>query len=75
MRWITHKVIPQIRMTRSYSPVPSVPTTYKEAVAALLASLEEQERLEIEKLQKDSKIVEQIMLFKAKAYELSLRKA
>jgi prophage antirepressor-like protein len=67
-KWVFDDVLPQIRKTGSYSPTPRVPTTYKEAVAALLASLEEQERL-------DAKIAEQVLKIKEDEPKVNLANA
>lgn len=52
--WVTSEVLPQIRKTGGYH----LPTTYKEAIANLLVSLEENEQLQAQIEVKDSVIAE-----------------
>lgn len=55
-KWITSEVIPSIRKTGSYSIQPQLPQNYKEALIALVGQVEENERLQSEKLQLVSQI-------------------
>ncbi len=45
-RWITHEVLPQIRITGSYQQNPQLPQNYKEALIALVGQVEKTEQLE-----------------------------
>lgn len=45
-RWVTHDVLPQIRMTGRYEPVQHLPQTYAQALRELAASVERAEEAE-----------------------------
>lgn len=44
-RWVTNDVLPQIRMTGRYEPVPQLPQTYAQALRELASKVEENEGL------------------------------
>lgn len=45
-RWVTHDVLPQIRMTGHYEPVPQLPQTYAQALRELASTVERAEDAE-----------------------------
>lgn len=60
-RWLAHEVLPSIRRTGNYGGPPvgqALPQDYEEALAALLASVREQKRLQTEVQQKDAELAE-----------------
>lgn len=45
-RWVTHDVLPQIRMTGRYEPTPTLPQTYAQALRELASTVERAEDAE-----------------------------
>jgi len=45
-RWVTNDVLPQIRMTGRYEPVPQLPQTYAQALRELASTVERAEQAE-----------------------------
>lgn len=56
--WVCGEVLPTIRKTGSYSLATKLPTTYLEALKALVKSEEEKQRLTLENKQKSDRIEE-----------------
>ena len=56
-KWVTSEVLPSIRKTGNYLSTPTLPQNYKQALQQLLASVEQNEQLQLEnnELQQDVK--------------------